>query len=73
VWFTPVVPPVSLTPVTNLPPVSTTLEKLVAKFSASVVYTVGNIFLSLTEVENLPPVSLTCDISANFRKNLKQS
>jgi hypothetical protein len=29
-------PPVLLTPVANLPPVSTTLAKLVAKFSAGV-------------------------------------
>jgi hypothetical protein len=41
-------PPVSLTPVANLPPVSTTLGKLVAKFAAGVVDTGGN----------LPPVSL---------------
>jgi hypothetical protein len=33
--------PVSLTPVANLPPVSTTLAKLVAKFAAGVVDTGG--------------------------------
>jgi hypothetical protein len=33
--------PVSLTPVANLPPVSTTLGKLVAKFAAGVVDTGG--------------------------------
>jgi hypothetical protein len=31
----------SLTPVANLPPVSTTLAKLVAKFAAGVIDTVG--------------------------------
>ncbi len=34
--------PVSVTPVANLPPVSTTLAKLVEKFAADVVYTGGN-------------------------------
>ncbi len=34
-------PPVSLTPVANLPPVSTTLGKLVAKFATGVVDTGG--------------------------------
>jgi hypothetical protein len=34
-------PPVSLKPVANLPPVSTTLLKLVAKFAAVVVDTGG--------------------------------
>jgi hypothetical protein len=43
-------PPVLLIPAANLPPVSTTLVKLVAKFAAGVV--------SLTPVANLPPVSL---------------
>ncbi len=38
----------SLTPVANLPPVSTTLVKLVANFPP----------VSLIPVENLPPVSL---------------
>jgi hypothetical protein len=33
--------PVTLTPVANLPPVSTTLVKLVAKFAAGVVDTGG--------------------------------
>jgi hypothetical protein len=33
--------PVSLSPVANFPPVSTTLAKLVAKFAASVVDTSG--------------------------------
>ncbi len=34
-------PPLSLTPVANLPPVSITLAKLVEKFAASVVDTGG--------------------------------
>jgi hypothetical protein len=34
-------PPASLTPVANLPPVSTTQAKLVAKFATSVVDTGG--------------------------------
>ncbi len=34
-------PPVLLTPVANLPPVSTTLEKLVAKFAIGVIDTGG--------------------------------
>jgi hypothetical protein len=37
-------PPVSLTPVANLPPVSTTLLKLVAKFADGVVDTGGQTF-----------------------------
>jgi hypothetical protein len=63
-------PPVSSTPAANLPPVSTTLGKLVAKFAAGVVDTGGKFAAgvfdtggklppaSLTPVENLPPVSL---------------
>jgi hypothetical protein len=62
---------VSLTPVANLQPVSTTQGELVAKyaagvvdtsgkFAAGVVNTVGNLPpVSLTPVANLPPVSLT--------------
>jgi hypothetical protein len=50
---------VSLTLMTNLPPVSTTLAKLVAKFAASVVDTSGAPRLS--------------NISANFQKKLKRS
>jgi hypothetical protein len=34
-------PQVALTPVTNLPPASTTLAKLVAKFAAGIVDTGG--------------------------------
>jgi hypothetical protein len=63
-------PPVSLIPEANLPQVSTTLAKLVAKFAvgvadtggkfaAGVVDTGGNLPpVSLTPVANLPPVSL---------------
>jgi hypothetical protein len=51
-------PPVSLTPVANLPPVSTTLLKLVAKFAAGVVDTGGQ--------------PLAANIAANFQKNSKR-
>ncbi len=52
-------PPVSLTPVANLPPVSTTLAKMVEKFATGVVDTGGAPWL--------------VNISANFRKNSKRS
>ena len=53
-------PPVSLTPVANLPLVSTTLAKLVEKFAAGVVDTGGKLPpVSLTLAANLPPASLT--------------
>jgi hypothetical protein len=52
-------PPVSLLPAANLPPVSTTLAKLVAKFAAGVADTGG--------------APLLANISANFRKNSKRS
>jgi hypothetical protein len=51
--------PVSLIPAANLPPVSTTLAKLVAKFVVGVVDTGGT--------------PLLANISANFRKNSKRS
>jgi hypothetical protein len=51
-------PPVLLMPVANLPPVSTTLLKLVAKFAAGVVDTDGQ--------------PLAANISANFRKQSKR-
>jgi hypothetical protein len=51
-------PPASLTPVANLPPVSTTLAKMVEKFATSVVDTGGAPWLA--------------NISANFRKNSKR-
>jgi hypothetical protein len=62
-----------------LPPVSTTLEKLVAKFAAGVVDTGGNLPpvslipaailppVSLTPVANLPPVSLTPVVNLELR------
>ena len=50
-------PPISLTPVANLPLVSTTLAKLVAKFAAGVVDTGG--------------APLLANISANFRKKFE--
>jgi hypothetical protein len=50
---------VSLTPAANLPPVSTTQGKMVAKFATGVVDTGGNLPpVSLTQMANLPPVSL---------------
>jgi hypothetical protein len=50
---------VSLTPVANLPPLSTTLAKLGAKFAAGIVDIGGNLPpVLLTPVANLPPVSL---------------
>jgi hypothetical protein len=52
-------PPVSLIPAANLPLVSTTLGKLVAKFATGVVDTGG--------------APLLANISANFRKNSKRS
>jgi hypothetical protein len=64
-------PPVSLTPVAryqqhkrnwwqNFPPVSTTLVKLVAKFSAGVVDTCGKFATGV--------VDILANISANFRE-----
>jgi hypothetical protein len=50
-------PLVLLTPVANLPPVSTIQAELVAKFAASVVDTGG--------------APLLANISANFRKHSK--
>ena len=50
-------PPVSLTPVANLPPVSTAQGELVLKFAAGVVDTGGN----------LPPVSLTPVVHLDLR------
>jgi hypothetical protein len=59
---------VSLTPVANLPSVSTTQAELVAKFAAGVFDTGGN----LPQVLLTPVVHLDLRISPeNFRKNLK--
>ncbi len=61
-------PPVSLTPVANLPPLSTLQGKLVAKFAAGVVDTGGKLSpASLTPVANLPPLAnLDLRISPRF-------
>jgi hypothetical protein len=53
----------------NLPPVSTTLLKLVAKFAAGVVDTGGKFSTGVVDTGGQP---LAANISANFRKNLKQ-
>jgi hypothetical protein len=53
---------VSLTPVANLPPVSTTLAKLVAKFAAGAA--------GVVDTGGAP---LLANISANFQKNSKRS
>jgi hypothetical protein len=64
-----------------LPPVSTTLAKLVAKvdfgvadtcgkFAAGVVDTGGNFAAGVVDTGGAP---LLANISANFRKNLKRS
>jgi hypothetical protein len=72
-------PPVLLTSVENLPPVSTTQGVLVDKFAAGVVDTGGKFAagvvdtggnlppVSLTPVANLPPVSLTPVVQFDFR------
>jgi hypothetical protein len=56
--------------VANLPPVSTTLVKLVAKFAASVADTGGRFATSVVDTCGAP---LLVNISANFQKNLKRS
>jgi hypothetical protein len=61
---------VSLTLAANLPPVSTTLGKLVAKFAAGVVDTGGKFATGVVDTGGAP---LFANISANFRKNLKRS
>jgi hypothetical protein len=70
---------VSITPVANLPPVSTTQGELVAKFAAGVVDTGGKFAavvvdtggnlppVSLTPAANLPPVSLTPVVHLDLR------
>jgi hypothetical protein len=72
---------VSLTPVANLPPVSTTLAKLVAKFAAGVADIGGKFAAGVvdtggkfaTGVVDTGGAPLLANISANFRKNLKRS
>jgi hypothetical protein len=68
-----------MTPVANLPPVSTTLAKLVAKSAAGVAGTGGKFAagvvetgailppVSFTPVANLPPVSLILVVHLYFR------
>jgi hypothetical protein len=52
-----------------LPPVSTTLLKLVAKFAAGVVDTGGKFANGVVDTGGQP---LAANISANFRKNSKR-
>ncbi len=71
--------PVSLTPVANLPSVSTTIAKLEAKFVAGVIDPGGKLPpvsltlaanllpVSLTPVANLPPVSLIPVVHLDLR------
>ncbi len=78
-------PPVSLTPVANLPPVSTMLAKMVEKFAAdtgpvSLIPAAILLPVSLTQVANLPPVSLIPVVHLDsrispriFEKNSKRS
>jgi hypothetical protein len=60
------VPSMSMTPVTNLPPVSTTIAKLVAKFAASAVAILPTVLLTplaTIPAANLLPVHLDLRIS----------
>jgi hypothetical protein len=63
--------------VANLPPVSTTQAKLVAKFAAGVVDTGGKIVDTggkfATGVIDTGGAPLLANISANFRKNSNRS
>jgi hypothetical protein len=64
----------------NLPPVSTTLLKLVAKFAAGVVDTGGKFATSVVDTDgnfaagvvDTGGQPLAANISANFRKNSKR-
>jgi hypothetical protein len=57
-----------MTPVANLPPVSTTQGEQVAKFAASVVDTGGNFAAGVVDTGgNLPPVSLTPVVHLDLR------
>jgi hypothetical protein len=72
---------VSLIPAANLPPVSTTLAKLVAKFAAGVSDTGGKFAAGVvvtsgkfaTGVVDTGGAPLLANISATFRKNSKRS
>jgi hypothetical protein len=67
--------------VANLPPVSTTLGKLVAKFAAGVTDTGGKLAAGVVDtggnfaadVVDTGGAPLLANISANFRKNSKRS
>jgi hypothetical protein len=59
-----------LTPAANLPPVSTTPGKLVAKFAAGVVDTGGKFATDVVDTGGAP---LLANITANVRKNSKRS
>ncbi len=64
--------PLSLTPVANLPPVSTTQGKLVAKFATGVVDTGGKFAAGVVDTcGNLPPVSLTPVVHLDLRISLR--
>ncbi len=61
-------PPVSLTPVANLPPVSTTQGELVAKFASGVVDIGGKSAAGVVDTGgNLPPVKLTPVVHLDLR------
>jgi hypothetical protein len=60
--------PVSFTPVANLPPVSTTLAKMVDKFAAGVVASGGKFATSVVDTGgNLLPVSLIPVVHLDLR------
>ncbi len=63
-------PPVSLTPVANLPLISTTLAKMVEKFSTGVADTGGKFATGVVDTGGAPWLA---NISADFRKNSKRS
>jgi hypothetical protein len=73
--------PALLTPVANLTPVSTTLVKMVYKFAAGVADTGGKFATGVVDnggnfaagVVGTGGAPWLANISANFRKNLKQS
>jgi hypothetical protein len=57
-----------MTPVANLPPVSTTQGELVAKFAAGVVDTSGKFATGIVDTGgNLPPVLLTPLVHLDLR------
>ncbi len=65
-------PLVTLTPVANLPPVSSTQGELVAKFAAGVVDTGGKFAAGVVDTGgNLPQVSLTPVVHRDLRISLR--